>query len=155
MNQVVTSIDRNGLKDLARNLSDRLASLPRGDLTPFYGRDDIASVVSDLNLLIEGWQPSGADLAGAAHIERWKVFDWIDGGRGLLGWITRHPTVSGRVPSRTSGVVVVAEDLRWVRTIGRFYELGTPYDREQAPRLLGLPSILQTARQLRSLRGIT
>lgn len=64
------------------------------------------------------------------------------GGGYLVGWITKHPWEPGRkLQSNTSGIIVADSDLRRVRTIGRFYELGAASGSEHAEPLRGMRAI--------------
>lgn len=123
------------LHDLVRGFRTLL-----GDLQPSadYGYDDVVSIIADIERLTGGWRPSDADLAEAARINGWSVRGERDH-EILSGWISKHPWKPRRkILSSTSGIVVADRGLRWVRTIGRLYELGAPQDPEQVEALRGL-----------------
>lgn len=102
-----------------------------------YGPDDIASICADINRMRDGWRPSPEDLAATARIDDWSVCGPQDQ-EILFGWISRHPWNRRRQRSNTAGIVLVDRDLRWMRTVGRLYELGAPKGTEQAEMLLAL-----------------
>ena len=127
----MTALATIDLHELAESFRALLTDLPP---SASYGRDDVVSVIADIERLIDGWRPSDEDIAGAAHIDEWSLRGEI-----LFGWISRHPWEPHRkIRSNTSGVIVVDRDLRWGRSIGRFYQLGEAEAPEQAEALRGL-----------------
>lgn len=128
------------LHELARSFR-KLRDHPPVGAGGVYGPDDLNSLIEDIDRLIAGWRPSDADLAQTAHIDRWRVC--YEGEAGyLVGWISRHPwEPHRRLQSNTSGVIVADCGLRWVRTIGRFYELGETSGPEHVEALRGMRAI--------------
>lgn len=123
------------LHELARSFRTLTADLPPG---ADYGHDDVVAIIADIERLIDGWRPSDKNLAEQARIDEWSVCGEADQ-EILFGRVSRHPWKPRRkLLSSTSGIVVADRGLRWVRTIGRFYELGEPEGPEQAEALRGL-----------------
>lgn len=128
MNAIATA----DLDKLAQGFRRLLNNLPSNES---YGPEDVVAIIADIERLKAGWRPTDDDLTEAAHIDGWAV-QGDDGQEILSGVISRHPWRPWtRVRSTTSGVVLADRHLRWARTIGRLYELGSPESDEHAGRL--------------------
>ncbi|MFK4810954.1 DUF6634 family protein [Devosia sp. ZW T5_3] len=85
----------------------------------------VAAGLRELVRLRSGHMPTDRDLENAPHLSGWVFGEMDDGHRRLGGVVTGHP----RLPAGwcwTSIVLFVSPDLRWARTISRYYRLGEP-----------------------------
>ncbi|MEX6509189.1 DUF6634 family protein [Jiella sp. M17.18] len=95
--------------------------------------EDIGSVVerlrdllADLEQIEAGWRPTPRDLAKAPRLDDWRV-----GHRAvpcLTGVVDGHPVIRDGRHALTSDLWLIAPDLGFARTLGRFYRLGVPFD---------------------------
>lgn len=74
-----------------------------------------------------GWRPGDDRLDRAPRLENWSFLELGAGIYVLTGAVAEHPRL-GTIPNvRTSLLVGLdATNLKWARTLSRFYRLGTP-----------------------------
>jgi hypothetical protein len=75
-----------------------------------------------------GWRPSEDDLIGAPTLYNWNYVDHSARGQGirLKGICRDHPILQGKRRLTTSHVVAIdLEELKWCRTLSRFYHLSS------------------------------
>lgn len=104
-------------------LTSKFRSFLDGSNIPQRARERGEKLVADLEKLATGWRPTTDELKRSARIDDWSV----DSKGCLEGRFHRHPKIrSDR--GHTSPVIVIDRQLRWMRTVSRFYELGEPSD---------------------------
>jgi hypothetical protein len=75
-----------------------------------------------------GWRPSKEDLVGAPTLYNWHYVDHSARGQGvrLKGICRDHPVLLGKRRLTTSHIVAIdLEELKWCRTLSRFYLLSS------------------------------
>jgi hypothetical protein len=84
----------------------------------------LRSLADDLDRIAQGEAPTAADLAQAPLLVDWRfMLTWA--GVGLAGFVAGHP-LRGSRHIATSPLWVLDPELRWGRTLSRFYRLGVP-----------------------------
>jgi hypothetical protein len=84
----------------------------------------LRALADDLDRIAQGEAPTAADLAQAPLLVDWRfMLTWA--GVGLAGFVAGHP-LRGSRHIATSPLWVLDPDLRWGRTLSRFYRLGVP-----------------------------
>ena len=82
----------------------------------------LRALARDLDRIAAGEAPTAADLATAPLLVDWRfLLSWA--GVGLAGFVAGHP-LRGSRHIATSPLWVLDPDLRWARTLSRFYKLG-------------------------------
>jgi hypothetical protein len=82
----------------------------------------LRSLADDLDRIAASNAPTPADLARAPLLVDWRfMLSWA--GVGLAGFVAGHP-LRGSRHIATSPLWVLDPDLRWCRTLSRFYRLG-------------------------------
>ena len=82
----------------------------------------LRALARDLDRIAAGEAPTAADLATAPLLVDWRfLLSWA--GVGLAGFVAGHP-LRGSRHIATSPLWVLDPDLRWARTLSRFYRLG-------------------------------
>jgi hypothetical protein len=82
------------------------------------------ALADDLDRVAQGEAPTAADLAQAPLLVDWRfMLTWA--GVGLAGFVAGHP-LRGSRHIATSPLWVLDPELRWGRTLSRFYRLGVP-----------------------------
>jgi hypothetical protein len=90
-----------------------------------YEVERLEKLVADLKRFAAGELPSAEELAEAPLLDLYARSQ-----RPMLclvGFCTDHPRLRGPIVA-TTDIWVMAEDLGWCRTLGRFYRLGSPRD---------------------------
>jgi hypothetical protein len=82
----------------------------------------LRQLADDLDRIRMGGTPSKTELAVAPLITEWKVA-LTPMGISLIGFASGHPALGSR-RIVTSPLWVVDPDLRWARSMSRFYRLG-------------------------------
>jgi hypothetical protein len=75
-----------------------------------------------------GWRPGDAELSDAPTLYNWRYIDHSARGQGvrLKGICRDHPELLGKRLLTTSHIVAIdLEDLKWCRTLSRFYHLSS------------------------------
>jgi hypothetical protein len=84
----------------------------------------LRALADDLDRIAAGEAPTAADLAPAPLLVDWRfMLTWA--GVSLAGFVAGHP-LRGSRHIATSPLWVLDPDLRWARTLSRFYKLGLP-----------------------------
>jgi hypothetical protein len=84
----------------------------------------LRALADDLDRIAAGEAPTTADLAHAPLLVDWRLMlTWA--GVGLVGFVAGHPLRGSRTIA-TSPLWVLDPELRWARTLSRFYRLGVP-----------------------------
>jgi hypothetical protein len=84
----------------------------------------LRALADDLDRVAQGEAPTAADLAQAPLLVDWRfMLTWA--GVGLAGFVAGHP-LRGSRHIATSPLWVLDPELRWGRTLSRFYRLGVP-----------------------------
>jgi len=81
-------------------------------------------LADDLDRIAAGMAPSAAELSRAPLLVDWCLALGLSG-LSLTGFVAGHPLL-GRKQIITSPVWTLDPDLRWARTLSRFYRLGIP-----------------------------
>jgi hypothetical protein len=84
----------------------------------------LRSLADDLDRIAAGEAPTATDLAQAPLLVDWRfMLTWA--GVSLVGFAAGHP-LRGSRHIATSPLWALDPDLRWARTLSRFYRLGVP-----------------------------
>ena len=89
----------------------------------------LGPLASDLTRIAEGRDPRDEVLARAPVLTNWSYFS-DPGGVRLMGLVAGHPS-AGPGPILTSILFAIDPQLKWARTLSRFYVLGDyarPFD---------------------------
>jgi hypothetical protein len=82
----------------------------------------LRALADDLDRIAGGEVPTAADLSQAPLLVDWRfMLTWA--GVSLVGFVAGHP-LRGSRHIATSPLWVLDPDLRWARTLSRFYKLG-------------------------------
>lgn len=88
----------------------------------------------DLAEILRGTKPTAAELDAAPLLQRYRFVPRSV--PSAVGYATGHPLLPGG-PVKTSQIFVLDPDFRWMRTLSRFYRLGTLLPGEPTRDLLG------------------
>jgi hypothetical protein len=110
---------------MKRDTAPHIVSLDDA-FTPSAITPDLAArlrrLADDLDRIAIGGAPTPADLEGAPLLVDWRLTFTLHG-LSLTGFAAGHPLL-GSKNIVTSPLWVVDHDLRWARTLSRFYRLG-------------------------------
>jgi hypothetical protein len=81
-------------------------------------------LADDFDRIVAGEAPTQADLEYAPPLVDWRLMLALSG-LSLAGFVAGHPLLGAR-QIMTSPLWVLDPDLRWARTLSRFYRLGVP-----------------------------
>lgn len=112
---------------MTRHAADRSPAFIRA-LAPDAVTPDLTArlrrLAVDLDRIAGGAAPTPADLAHAPLLVDWRMLlTWH--GLALAGFVAGHPLL-GTKAIATSPLWVLDPELRWARTLSRFYRLGVP-----------------------------
>jgi hypothetical protein len=102
-------------------------------LTPDLGRR-LRALADDCDLLCQRRSVSLFVLDAAPRLNDWVAM-LTPMGVQLMGQVSGHPLLGDRA-AITSPVWIADPQGRWVRTLSRFYRLGSPADRADIPRVI-------------------
>lgn len=86
----------------------------------------LRNLADDVERLRRRGRPQFSDLDAAPRLDDWAAVMTPQGVR-LIGFVTGHPLRGDRA-IMTSALWVADAESSWVRTLSRFYRLGTPSD---------------------------
>jgi hypothetical protein len=81
-------------------------------------------LADDFDRIVAGEAPTQADLEYAPLLVDWRLM-LAPSGLSLAGFVAGHPLLGAR-QIMTSPLWVLDPELRWARTLSRFYRLGVP-----------------------------
>ena len=90
---------------------------------------DWRTILGDLARLKAGWRPDDAILADAPSLSDWAIVGNLDNNNvaQFVGTVIGHEKFPDYRVVRTSIILALdTRDLRWARTVGRFYRLLKP-----------------------------
>lgn len=80
-------------------------------------------LTKDMAAIINGDKPTRADLEAAPLLQNYRFVPRSV--PSAIGFGTGHPSLPNG-PTQTSQIFIIGPDHRWIRTLSRFYRLGTP-----------------------------
>jgi hypothetical protein len=104
-------------------MSIDLSLLSPGAVTPALTAK-LRHLASDLNRIAAAVAPTAAELSQAPLLVDWRIVLDLRG-LALTGFAAGHPRL-GSKKIVTSQLWVLDPQLRWARTVSRFYRLGVP-----------------------------
>lgn len=101
--------------------------------TPFQNIVDLENCLADLLRDVHGihlqGRPRQSSLNDAPRLEDWSYSALLK--PRLVGRVTGHPLLGDRPHIHTSQLIVIDAEAGWVRTMSRFYRLGSPDKNER------------------------
>ena len=92
-------------------------------------RRKIAAARKSIKRLRAGWRPGPDILEMAPRLHDWRFVPVLPRGTVLVGTVIGHPRLGDRPYISTSYLIGLdATQLKWAKTLSRFYVLGEPSD---------------------------